>query len=188
MLVYEQILKDVRVLEWEQFHAVVAPDFSFLQSSSLVYREAKMLFYDIHDFSFETVDEINKLSRSQQQRIKNVKLFFKFGLDDTSLEQWRRLSRAVAGLTAVRNLEVYWRVWWDLHEFPTMSALRAAWLQGMLALRSMTSVKKVTGRITTQMSERPESGNFVIDFEGLDGLEEAFLVSQPAKVQQVYDE
>ena len=185
--VYGQILDDVRVLEHERFHPIVAPDFSILRASRLVYGEARTVYYDEHQFGFETAAEISKLSAPQQQRIKHVKLFFCFGHDDVELALWTALCRAVAALPAVRTLEIEWRVFWHPHAFPTLPALALPWARGLAALRSMSSVRVVDGRITTNMSERPETGNFVIEFKGLDGLNEAFWNTQLDMVQEVYD-
>lgn len=201
--VYEQILHNVHVLERSQFHPIVAPDLSFLCSNSVVHREAHMLYYDVHDFALESPAELARLrlSPAQQRRVKCVTLFFLFGGansddgldgdDDAPLARWRALCPAVAAaLVGVRRLRVRWRVFWHCAAFPTMSALRPAWEEGMAALRSMRSLRKVDGCVWTQMVERPEveAGGFVLEFEGLEGLEEAFAVEQVERVRRVYEE
>lgn len=196
--VYEQILHNVHVLEWSQFHPIVAPDLSFLRSNRLVHREARMLYYDVHDFGLESPAELAslRLSPAQQRRLKSVTLFFCFSGandddDDAPLARWRALCPAVAAaLVGVRRLRIRWRVFWRRAAFPTMSALRRAWEEGMVALRSMRSLRKVDGCVWTQVVERPEveAGSFVLEFEGLDGLEEAFAVEQVERVRRVYEE
>jgi len=200
--VYSQILHNVHVLERSQFHPIVAPDLSFLRSNRLVHREGRMLCYDVHDFALESPAELARLrlrlTPAQQRRVKSVTLFFCFSganSDDNDdaphLARWRALCPAVAAaLVDVRRLRVRWRVFWHCAAFPTMSALRPAWEEGMAALRSMRSLRKVDGCVWTQMVERPEveAGGFVLEFEGLEGLEEAFAVEQVERVRRVYEE
>lgn len=60
----------------------------------------------------------------------------------------------------------------------------------MRALRSMKGLRTVEGRVTTQVMgrARAESANFVLDWVGLDGLQEAFWERQAERVGSVYDE
>lgn len=191
MHVYEQILGDVHVLEYEQFHRTVAPDFSILRASRTIYHEARMLYYDMHTFEFESVSEIHRLGPQQRQRIKNITLHFHFGLADKALTHWQSVCAAVAAMPAVRRLDVRWRVWWaGPLEYPTAPQLRPAWDQGMVALRAMKRLRRVEGWITTQVTERSraESASFVLQWVGLDGLQEAFWERQAVRVGAVYHE
>lgn len=191
MHVYEQILGDVHVLEYEQFHRTVAPDFSILRASCTIYHEARMLYYDMHTFEFESVSEIHRLGPEQRQRIKNITLHFHFGLTDKALTHWQSVCAAIAAMPAVRRLDVRWRVWWaGPLEYPTAPQLRPAWDQGMAALRTMKRLRRVEGWITTQVTERSraESANFVLQWVGLDGLQEAFWERQAVRVGAVYHE
>lgn len=68
-----------------------------------------------------------------------------------------------------------------------MAKFAPAWGAGMAALRSMRAVRKVAGRIKTDMSEIPAAGSFEIEWKGLDGLGKAFIEGQREEVAKVYE-
>lgn len=196
LIVYEHILSDLHVGGYEETHRRLAPDFAFLRTNSLVYREARMLYYDTHVFEFESVDEMRRLSVPQLQRIKHVKLHFTFTLWDLEFRHWRGVCAAVAGgMMGLRSLEIDWDVFWDREVYPTRTGeLRAAWARGMGALRGLRGLRRVEGRVSTSVREVEgwrvggDGGYFVVEWVGLEGLEAAFWREQAVRVRRAYGE
>ena len=200
MEVYKGVFEHVLVRDREDLHSVYTPNFSILRSCELLYQEAKFVFYQNHVFSFETEAAINRLPVEKLEAIRHVDLYF--GVDcprsphvaaDTPLGEWVGMCRVVATLMKdLRTLHVYFRNFWSHsdHKDTEAELLNSSqdWAEGLASLRSMTTLKLVKGLIKTSVNDEVlyDDPTFLIRFQGLDDLDEAFMVTQPQKARGFY--